>query len=346
MAKNKLSHMYLSEFCAELALLVRAGITISDGISTLSLDFEDKSGFLTALRENSEQGDTLYTALEKTQLVPDYMLDMIQLGEKSGRLEATLISLSEYYDSQAKLAAAVRSALTYPLVLIIMLAAVVVVLVTQVLPIFADVFSQMGAQLPAFSLALINFGEKLSAASAVIIWILAAIVVIALVIALIRPLRATAGAFFRRHFGATGVFRETITSQFAAAMTTAISSGLDSEESVVLAGNVIRGIKKTDEGVDRCLDMLKNGDGLEKSLEASGVFAARDVRLLSLGVRTGTSESVMSDIAKRSEERALNSIDSALGKIEPTLVIIISIVVCAVLLSVMLPLTGIMSSIG
>lgn len=346
MAKKVLSPMYLSEFCAELALLVRAGITVSDGVSTLALDFEDRSGFLTALQQQCEAGNTLYTALRETGLVPDYMLDMIQLGEKSGRLEATLVSLAEYYESQAKLAAAVRSALTYPIVLIVMLAAVVVVLVTKVLPIFSDVFTQMGAQLPAFSMALINFGQKLSSVSAVLIWVLAAIVGIGLVIALVRPLRVVVAGFFRYNFGAMGIFSQTITSQFAAAMTTAISSGLDSEESVLLAGNVIRGVKKTDVGVERCREMLKKGEGLEKSLESSGVFAARDIRLLSLGVRTGTSEAVMGEIAKRSEERALASIDSALGKIEPTLVIIISIVVCAVLLSVMLPLTGIMSSIG
>ena len=346
MAKKELSPQYLSEFCAELALLVRAGITISDGVTTLALDFEDKNGFLTALGENCESGQTLHDSLESTQMVPSYMLDMIQLGERSGRLEATLISLSGYYESRAKLNAAIRSALTYPLVLIVMLAAVVVVLVTKVLPIFADVFTQMGAQLPAFSLALINFGTKLSSVSAIIIWILAGIVVAGLIVVIIYPLRKLVAGAFRRYFGTAGIFKQTVTSQFAAAMTTAISSGLDSEEAVILAGNVVQGIKKTDEGLNKCREMIKQGEGLEKSLAASQIFAARDTRLLTLGVRTGTTETVMADIAKRSEERALAEIDSALGKIEPTLVIIISIVVCAVLLSVMLPLTGIMSSIG
>ncbi len=346
MSKKLLSPQYISEFCAELALLVRAGVTVGDGIATLSQDYSRSDRFLISMREATESGDNLYNALIKTGQAPDYMTDMIRLGERAGRLEQTLLSLAEYYDSRARLAIAVRNALIYPLVLIVMLAAVVIVLITKVLPIFSDVFTQMGAQLPAFSLFLIRVGQGLSSASAVLIWVLAGIVFIGLVVFLIPPLRQRVSAFVRYHFGASGIFRETVTAQFAAAMTTAISSGLDTEEAVLLAGKVIHGIKKTDAGVEECQRMLQEGESVEKSLAASGVFTSRDIRLLALGVRTGTSDSVMSDIARRSNERALDSIDSALSKIEPTLVIIISVVVSAVLLSVMLPLTGIMSSIG
>ncbi len=346
MSKKTLANEYLSDFCAGLALLVHAGITIGDGVATLALDYNSRDKFLAGLQADLEAGENLTDALTNTGVVPDYMLDMIRLGERSGRLEQTLLALANYYNSKANLALAIRNALLYPAVLIIMLAAVVIVLITKVLPIFADVFSQMGATLPAFSQSLIRFGQKLSSASAVLIWIMAGIVLICLIIAVVIPLRHRVSAFFRYHFGATGVFKDTLTARFSSAMTTAISSGLDSGEAVVLAGNIVRGVRKTDKGIKACQVLLGEGASLEKSLGASGVFSSREIRLISLGVRAGTTDSVMADISRRSNEKAVESIESALGKIEPSLVVIISLVVCAVLLSVMLPLMGIMSAIG
>ena len=85
MPGKNLSPQYLSEFCAELAMLVRAGITVSDGVSTLAVDFDDASGFLSSLSGSCEGGASLGDGLSQTGRVPGYMLDMIRLGERTGR---------------------------------------------------------------------------------------------------------------------------------------------------------------------------------------------------------------------------------------------------------------------
>lgn len=346
MKKAELSADYISGFCGELALLLQAGVTIDDGISSIGEDYKDKSGFLTSLHESTENGASLHDALSKTERVPQYMLEMIMLGELSGRLEKTLFSLAEYYDKRARMTGEIRIAIIYPLVLIIMLAAVVTVLVTRVLPIFADVFSQIGTQMSPFAQTLMVFGQKLSAASAWIVWILAALCASGILISLIPAARKGVYGFLRSSFGGRGIFLRAATAQFAGAMTTAMASGLDPEQSVELAGKVIGGIKKTDEGLKKCKALMEQGISLEKSLAAAGIFSSRDSRLLSLGIKTGKADFVMEQIAKRSEEKAVESIDASMAKIEPTLVVIISLIVGSVLLSVMLPLMGIMSSIG
>ena len=346
MAKKELSPRFLSEFCMELALLIRAGITVSDGLAAMAEDFDDPTGFLVALRDETSRGETLTQALEKTGMARQYLLDSIRLGERTGRIEACLKALSEYYARRANLVAAIRSALLYPFVLIIMLAAVMAILVTKVLPIFSEVFEQMGVELYSFTAKAVAFGQWLARASAVIIGVFAVILLTALVIYAVPATRMAIGRALRRRFGSRGMFHEALTAQFASAMATAISSGLTTEESLELAGKVVSGVKATDEALIKCREMLKNGESLEKSLASTGVFSTRDGRLLTLGVRTGTADTVMAEIARRSEERALEDIDTKLSRIEPTLVVIISVVVGAVLLSVMLPLTGIMSSLG
>lgn len=346
MPKKELTPRFLSEFCEELSLFIKAGVTIGDGLSAIAEDYDDPTGFLTSLAETAGNGGTLFEALSATKRVPQYMLDSVNLGERTGRLEACLVSLSEYYDRRANLTAEVRSALLYPFVLIIMLAAVMAVLATMVLPIFEDVFEQMGVTMTALSGSLVTFGRVLTRVSAVVVGVLAAVIILALIIYAIPPARSALGRAYRRRWGGRGLFGEALTARFASAMSTAIASGLGTEEAVDLAGKVVSGVKSVDEGLETSKEMLKNGARLENALSASGVFSARDSRLLSLAVRTGTADTVMADIARRSEQCALEDIDEKLSRIEPTLVVIISVVVGAVLLSVMLPLTGIMSSLG
>lgn len=346
MPKKKLTPQFLSEFCTELSLLIRAGITVSEGLTILSEDYEDPDGFFACIRDISGKGGTLYDALCTTQRAPEYMLNTVRLGERTGRLEDCLRSLAEYYDRRASLSSAVRSALLYPFVLIVMLAAVMVVLVTRVLPIFSEVFEQMGVELYPFTARLLSFGQWLTRTSAAIIGVLAVLAVAAVLVYAVPSARGAFVRLFRNKFGGRGLFREALTAQFASAMSTAMASGLNTEESLELAGRVISGVKSTDKALAKCREMLDNGESLEKSLSASGVLTSRESRLLTLGVRTGTADSVMAEIARRSEERALEDIDRGLSRLEPTLVVIISVIVGAVLLSVMLPLSGIMSSLG
>lgn len=346
MSKKKLTYRYISDFCYELSLLVRAGISVADGLDALCEDFKDSSGFLRSVADSTESGDTLCKAVEKTGMAPDHLVQTIRLGEASGRLEATLRSLATHYDNRDMLSQSLRSAVVYPLILILMLAAVVVVLITQVLPIFSQVFEQVGAEMSAFARGLMAFGAMLSSASVTIIWILAAIAALIILILLIPPLKTAVLAFFRRYFGAKGIAADALTAQFASAMNAAIASGLSTEESVEMAGNVIAGVKKTDAGIAECERLIAEGRPIEQCLAATGLFSKRDSRLIALGARTGSAEAVMAEIAQRSERRALENVDAAVGRVEPALVVIISVVVGAVLLSVMLPLMGIMSSLG
>lgn len=346
MQKKALPNDYLSGFCMELALLLKAGITAADGISVLEEDFSDKRGFLSTLHGFMDNGSTLHDALSQTGRVPAYLLDMVLLGERSGRLEDTLFSLSKFYKQRAEMSSALRSAVVYPLVLLIMLVAVVGVLITQVLPIFAEVFAQMGAEMSPMALWLMDFGQKLSSGSATVVWVLIGLAAVGFIIYLVPALRSFAAAIFRRYFGAMGVFHESMCARFSSAMTTAIASGLSADEAVELASRTISGVRRTDRGLERCREMLAQGESLEKSLANSGVFSARDSRLFALGVRTGMADSVMGEIARRSEESSLENIDSAISKIEPAMVLIIAAIIGAVLLSVMLPLMGIMSALG
>lgn len=341
---KELSSQYLAEFCGELALLVRSGIPTADGIGLMRDDDDDKSSraLLTQLVELMASKPLFSEAAEASGRFPAYFLSAVRLGERTGRLDDTLSALATYYERRAWFEENLRKAVSYPLLLIVLMAAVVVVLVTKVLPIFGEVFDQVGAQMSGTASALMRFGSWLSSASTVLMIVLAALAAAFLLVYNVPALRtAFTGRWMRRH-GENGIGARIVTSRFAMAMSMAVSSGLGTEEALTLAGEVCG----APERAAACRDCLARGECLEDSLLHAGIFSRRDSRLLAVGTRTGNADSVMSEIAERSENEAVAALDDRLRRVEPTLVVVLSVVVGLILFSVMLPLMGVMSSLG
>ena len=117
------------------------------------------------------------SALRETGAFPAYMTDMVSLAEETGRLEDVLLSLQRHYDRQLRMAADIRGAVAVPVTLFAVMVAVVVLLVTQVLPVFDRVFAQLGVRMGAVATGMMNAGAVLAKAGtglAVVLVILAA----------------------------------------------------------------------------------------------------------------------------------------------------------------------------
>ena len=341
---KELTAQYLAEFCSELALLVRSGVSPSDGLELMRDDDDDRSSraLLSALVTLMETQPPLSSALAASGRFPEYFVSAIRLGERTGRVDDTLASLSTYYERRAWFEENLRKAVSYPLLLLVLMAVVVVVLITKVLPIFENVFDQVGAQMSATATALMRFGSWLSSASAVLLSILAVFAVGLVLVYNVPALRATFARAWMKRRGDRGIGRSIATSRFAMAMSMAVSAGLGTEEALSLAGELAGERSRA----ERCQSFVDQGESLEESLLHAGVFSRRDSRLLALGTKTGNADAVMSRIAERSENEAVAALDDRLRRIEPTLVIVLSVIVGLILFSVMLPLMGIMSSLG
>ncbi len=338
---------YLSAFCAELALLVHSGIPLGEGLRLLEGDYaEEGEHMLVPLRDSLEGGNPLSAALEQVGGFPGYLTNLVRLGEASGRLEEALSALSRYYENRQTLSENLRRAVTYPLLLLGLLTVVAVVVITQVIPIFYQMFYQVGVEMSGLALSLMELGRVLTSASAVLLALLALLVLAG--IALRRGGRA--GKWLRvrleRRWGDRGILGRVARSRFTMAMAMAISSGLHTDEAVSLAGEVCADLSGMAARAERCRTLLEEGAGLEEGLLKAGLLSPRESRLLALGIRAGETDTVMGEIAQRGEEQVLDELDRKLSLVEPALVILMSLIVGLILFSVMLPLMGIMSSLG
>ena len=139
-------------------------------------DKKEKKLFAGMIRAMSG-GAMLSGAMREADAFPDYMTEMIGLGERTGNVDNTLKALGDYYEKQARMRESVKSAVIYPAVLLVMMLLVVGVLVIKVLPVFADVYGQMGASMPALALTIMEAGVAVGTH-----WYIAAGVVVLIVI--------------------------------------------------------------------------------------------------------------------------------------------------------------------
>ncbi len=339
---------YLPIFCRELYQLVRSGVPLAEGLGMLREDEKDPDtrSWLDALCRSTDEGMPLASALRETEAFPAYMTDMVALAEQTGRLEDVLLSLQRHYDRQLRMAADIRGAVAVPATLFAVMVAVVILLITQVLPVFDRVFAQLGVRMGAVATGMMNAGSVLARAGTGIAVVLTVIAAAALAVGLIPSLREKFTLWFRRRFGGRGVLGQMAVSRFASSMSMAVASGLSMEESVELSARLCGGAREIDEKTARCRKDIEEGGSPADALAESGLFTGRDCRLLKLAEQTGSLPDTLEDLAQRQEEESLRRIDRTVGAIEPAIVVITSALAGVILLSVMLPLMGLLSAIG
>ncbi len=341
--KRKLSNDEIASLCLELSLLFHAGVSTGDALSLLAQE-EEHRGMLSAMAEQVDGGKTLSTALRESGVFPVYVCGLVEVGERTGRTEEALAALSRYYEERVRIGRRVRSALLYPAVMLALMLVVIGVLLVKVLPIFDDVYASLGGRLTGVAAGLLNLGRWIEGAMPVLYLILAGLVLVVLVFGLVGPLRRGVVSLWQKTRGDRGVSRKLNNARLAQALAMGMASGLPVEEAVSLSANLMEG--KARKRCQECGQRLEKGESLGAALRLSGLLPPRQSRLLELGQHSGAGDASMEKIARDLGEEGEAALDALVGRVEPALVLVCSVLVGLILLSVMLPLMHIMSAIG
>lgn len=340
------SNMEVSSFCGQIALILKSGISSIEGITIMLEDASsgEEKEILQAILENIQETGSLYQALTNVGPFPSYMLHMIEIGEETGTLDEVMAALSEHYDREDSISKSIKNAVTYPLIMAGMMVVVIIVLLVKVMPIFNQVFIQLGTEMTGFSRTLMNMGNTINRYSIVFIVILATIVAF-----ILYGTRTASGKRNLRKLGynfkfTRSIYEEIAACRFASGMALTLSSGLNPERSMELV-TALNDDANFQKKIDSCQNLINDGKDLSEALYSTGVFTGMYARMASIGSKTGSMDQVMDKIAGLYQDDIDNRMNNGLAVLEPTLVIALSLIVGVILLSVMLPLMGIMSSI-
>lgn len=332
--RRKFGIRYTADFCLEFSLILKAGISVSEGLLLLAQDEKDQNikQLLTEMQYKTDQGARLSPVFAESRVFPKYLCDMVGIAEETGRLEATFSALSGYYERRLRIAQNIKTAVTYPILLGIMMLAVVFILMAEVVPVFNEVSVQIGVNPSVIAESMANAGifiKKYALYLTAFTGLFVFFVISAGRRALLR--------------GKTGF--EIAAVRFSSAMEMIIKSGLNIENSMEMIRGLIDhpGMR---ECLNRCSTYLAEGLSFPAAAEKAGIYNTVFSRMLGIGFKTGSLDFMMGEIAARSEEQLNEKIERTVGLIEPVLIILLSLLVGFILLSVMLPLLHILSFMG
>ena len=352
MAKDKklllLNSQEISAFCGQIAMFERGGVPLYEGTAELADEMEDVrlKEVLNKLHEGISENLPIYKAVEETKAFPEYMVYMTKIGEETGNLEAVMDSLEGFYAREASLKAGIKSAVTFPMILFGIMTAVMMVLVFKISPMFKEMFDEIaGGNAADSSERLMNTGMI---AGKVCVFILLALFLLMIVILLLTKTRI-GGKFIGRL--TTGISplkkisRVIQKGRLMSSLSLMLRSGTPMDEalenvemgvSAEYAGKIKKARKFISEENANFSDALKKAD----------ITSGMENVMLSVGEKSGTLDVVVEKIAKQYDEEISEALDGVTTRLETLLVIVLSVMVAAVIISVMLPLTSVISSIS
>lgn len=345
--KNKvLTNLELSSFCKQMSMILKAGISPIEGISMMIEDSQNKNEkqLLEKIYEDLTMTSSLAISLKKTSVFPNYMIQMLEIGEETGRNDEVMDALSHHYQREEMILQSIKNAITYPMIMILMMVVIIVILMTKVMPIFNQVFQQLGHEMTGLSKGILLLGNTLSKYAAVFIIIL--LIVIGFIFYLLHNKNGKEKfkTIFYHFKGIKNLFHKIYACRLAGGMSLSLKSGLPFDRCIELSKELVYD-KHFQKEINDCQNLLDEGSSLAKSFHDSHIFTGVQSRMLNIAEKAGQVDSIMDDIADQLEDEIDEKISSYINILEPTLVIILSIIVGVILLSVMLPLLGIMSNI-
>ena len=330
----------LEVFTRQLSTMLSAGIPMLEALEILA-DQAESPGFaycLDQVVEDIRSGSDLSKALEVHKKVfSNIYVSMVRAGEVSGQLDVILTRLAEYLEAAAHLRAEIKSAMTYPVISLVLVFGIAAFLMIGIVPSFKPVFESLEVTLPALTVVIMDIAFFMRDYWYVIFGGMAAALV-----ALKMFVQTDRGAYVRDAvllklpvFGP--LFKKVALSRFSRTFATLIRSGvpiLGAMEIVAdTSGNrVVSGV------VENARDNVRNGESLSAPFTQSNVFPPMVVKMMAIGERSGALDALLEKIAEFYDEQVEAEVKGLTSMIEPIMIAVMGFIVGGIVLAVFLPI--------
>lgn len=346
--KNNLGYTEMASFFENMAMMLKAGITAGEAVGLLYEETAAENNVLSKALEvmSSEMsmGSSLGEAMKKSAVFPDYANDMTVSAEYTGKLENTLFHLSEYYRSEETMRKTMVSAVRYPIILLVMVIAVLIVMLKLVFPAFYGVYNNLTGSLSASSFAYIDVSFTICRVMLVVMIVLVAVLLIGVIMwktgkkDTVRNILSKI-PIFGKLFGNLDLYR------FTSCFDMFISSGEMQDEALKKSISVVE-TKAVREKLENCIKKTEEGLSFSQAAYEEKLYDAVNGRMLIPAERSGMLDSVLGKVLRSLKENNENYVSRIANTIEPLLTGVLMIFIGLMLISLMIPLIGIMNAIG
>ena len=340
----------LTIFTRQLAILLDAGLPLIRSLRTLERQSKDPivKMVLGETADAVETGATFSEALAKNPKSFDKLfLNMIRAGEAAGAMETILNRLANFMESAARIAGKVKSAMIYPVVVLIVAGGVTVGLMVFIVPNFTKIFDDLleGEPLPALTQWVISLSNMMKNQS---LGMIGGIVAFIIVIKIIGKTKLGRHGFDWLKYNAPlfgPIVAKTAIARFSRTLGTLMSSGVG----VLGALNIVKetaGNEVVSNAIAKVHDAVKEGEGIAPPLGATKIFPEMVISMIEVGEETGKLPDMLEKIADTYEEEVDNAVGALTSLIKPLMIVGLAVVVGSIVIALFLPLTKIIEKLG
>lgn len=345
---NPVKKKDITVFCKQFYSILNAGVTVIDGLRMVSEQTESKElkKALVNVQVNVEKGDSLADAMAaEGKVFPDLLVHMVAAGEATGNLEIAFDRICNQFDKDMKLTSMVRSAMIYPIVVLIVAIAVIIVLMVTVIPNFQQTFEEMGEELPLPTQMVIALSDFIVNN---LFWVIGGI--IGFIILIMVAKSTEPGKRVTSHLALIipmikNFSVKNAAAKFSMTMATLIASGIPIVDAIGIVADVIEN-RVIRDSLMECREQVMEGIPMSEPIADAEIFPPMLHHMLKIGEDTGTTEQMLDKVAEYYEAEVEEATKNLTTAMEPMIIIVLAVLVGGVVGSIVMPMLSIYENAG
>lgn len=330
----------LTIFTRQFAAMITAGLTVVTALDIIKTQSQNKKlkDSLEKIADDVKKGSSLSESMAKfPKIYPEILINMINAGELSGKLDVSLDNASDHFDKESAMAGKVKGAMTYPLVVCVVALVAIAFLIAFVIPGFMSVFEQLGSDLPSTTKALIALSDAFRN-----FWYVFIIGIAGLIIAFNVYYKTPGGHELIDRlklklpvFGVINI--KVAASRFSRTLATMMEAGLPLLMALEITGKVIDNyyIQKI---ILKVRDEVSRGSGLSLPLMEADIFPPMVTHMVAVGEQTGEMETLLKKSAVFFDDEVDLAVKQLTTALEPMILIVLGGAVMFIVLSILQPM--------
>jgi type IV pilus assembly protein PilC len=337
----------VSRFTRQFATMIGAGLPMIQCLDILSQqsDSAEMRKTISEVKDSVAGGTTLADALRKHKKVFDELyVNMVEAGEIGGALDTILVRLAAYREKADALVRKVRGAMVYPSVIVVVAIGITFIMLTWIVPVFAKMFSGLGAELPMPTQIVMGISHFLRDN---LLKIFSAF--IALIVGYRLVVRTDSGRLqvdkFKLRLPLIGtLIRKSAISRFTRTLGTLLSSGVSILDALEITAKTA-GNRVLHDAIRKAVISIAEGDTITAPLKETSVFPPMVTQMISVGEKTGGLDEMLSKIADFYDEEVDAAVAALTSIIEPVIIVFMGVVIGGILIAMYLPMFDIIGAI-
>ncbi|MEY2862483.1 MAG: hypothetical protein RLY58_190 [Pseudomonadota bacterium] len=349
LAKKKISALDIAIFTRQLATMMKAGVPLVQSFEIVAegLDNPSLREVVLGLKAEVEGGSSFAGALKRyPQYFDDLFCSLVSSGEQSGALETMLDRVAIYKEKSELLKQKIKKAMKYPATVIVVALIVTIILMLKVVPVFQDLFSSFGADLPAFTQMVVNMSKWMQAYW----WLL--IIVVSIMIGGLVELKKRSQAFrdlLDRAALKAPIFGDlvykAIIARYSRTLATTFAAGVPLIDALQSTAGATNNVVYRN-AVMQIKDDVSTGQQLQFAMRTANCFPSMAIQMVAIGEESGALDAMLEKVATHYENEVDNAVDGLTSMMEPLIMAILGILVGGLVVAMYLPIFQMGSVVG